>query len=161
MRAFSDITPSDLRCHPVWEFTNDVEDSDDVFLRPIEDIPIDDFGNRIVGTVATLANGDRVAVILQNVDLQSPYKTEHFITLTVFNRAGKSFPLARYHDIGIDTHGPDQLAAFMGLPVDDVFPISYDISDVAIGDHDVVRREIPIRPRRILSRSEIIDMALG
>lgn len=162
MKAFSDITPADLRRHPVWEFANDDEAStpDETWLRPCDDLPIDNFGNRIVGTMATLANGKRLPIVLQNVDLQSPYRTEHFVTLTVFNRAGKSFPLARYHDIHIDTYGPDQLAAFLGLPVNDVFPISYDISDLAIGDYDATHREIHIRPKRLLSHSEIIDLAL-
>ena len=163
MKAFSGITPEDLRRYPVWEFANDVELStgDETFLRPHEDLPIDDFANRIVGTIATLANGDRVPIILQNVDLQSPYKTEHFVTITVFNREGKTFPLARYHAIAHDTYGPDKLAEFMGLSVDDIFPIGYDISDVAAGDHDSVRREVPVAPRRLASRSEIIEMAIG
>ena len=163
MKAFSEITPEDLRRHPVWEFANDVEtsNSDETYLRPFDQLPIDDFGNRIVGTMGTLANGSRIPILLQNVDLQSPYKTEHLATLTAFNAVGKTFPLARYHDIGIDTYGPDQLAAFLGLRVDDVFPISYDISDVAIGDHDAVHREICVRPIRPLSRSEIIEMAIG
>lgn len=163
MKAFSDITPKDLRRHAVWQFANDVESStgDETFLRPYEDLPIDDFGNRIVGTIATLANGDHVWITLQNIDLQSPYKTEHFVAITMFNRAGEAFPLARYHDIAHDTYGPDKLAAFMGLSVDDIFPIAYDISDVAIGDHDSVRRKVPVAPRRLLSRSEIIQMAIG
>lgn len=162
MKTFSDITPDDLRQYPVWEFANDVEDvtSDESYLRPVRDLPITDPGNRIMGTIATLANGDQVPAILQNVNLDSPYATEHLISVTVFNRAGEAFPLARYHDIQIDEYGPEQLAAFMKLTVRDVFPISYDISDIAVGDHDCVRREIPVRPRRLLSSSEIIAMAV-
>jgi len=162
MKAFSDITPEDLLSQPVWEFANDVElsTSDETFLRPHDDLPIHDFGNRIVGTIATFANGDRVPIILQNVDLQSPYRTEHFVTITLFNPAGKAFPLARYHDIAHDTHGPDKLAEFMGLSLNDIFPIAYDISEVAVGDHDCVRREVPVAPRRLLSRSEIIELAI-
>ncbi len=163
MKSFSTITPTDLLRHPVWEFANDSEhaNDDETFLRPCHDLPIDDFGNRIVGTIATLANGDRVPIILQNVDLQSPFKTEHLVSITMFNKKGKAFPLARYHDIALDAYGPEQLAAFMRLSVDEIFPIEYDISELAIGDRDCVCRVVPLVPRRRLSRSEIIDLIIG
>ena len=108
MKAFSDIKPDDLLRHPVWQFANDVEPStgDQTFLRPHDDLPIDDFGNRIVGTIATFANGDRVLVILQNVDLQSPAKAAFSVQCTLSEsedcgtqrRAHKT--LNRNHDLG-------------------------------------------------------------
>lgn len=163
LKPFSTITPEDLRRHPVWEFANDFEhvSDDETYLRPYLDLPITDFGNRIVGTTATIANGDRVPIILQNVDLRSPYRTEHLASITMFNDQGKAFPLARYHDIALDTYGPERLAAFMGLSVNEIFPIEYDISELAIGDRDSVCRVVRLAPRRKLSRSEILEMIIG
>lgn len=163
MKSFSQITPEDLLRKPVWEFANDLESTtnEEAVLRPCHQLPIRDFGNRIVGAIGTLANGARLTLILQNVDLESPYKTEHLITLTIFNSIGEKFFLARYHDIAIETHGPDQLSRFLQLSEDDIFPIAYDISDVAIGHPDSLRGTIPIVPRRKLTRAEIMDLVIG
>jgi hypothetical protein len=38
----------------------------------------------------------------------------------------------------VDKFGPDKLAKFLGLPLEDVFPIAYDISHAAQGKHDVL-----------------------
>ena len=161
VKAFCNITPSDFQRHPVWEFANDIEDVEDVYLRPVDKLPIDSLGNRIVGTTGTLAIGNRIPIILQNIALDNAFKTEHFVTLTAFNDSGDVFPLARYHDLQIDTHGPEQLAAFLGLKVSDVFPISYDISEVATGVHGAVCMKIAASPKRPLSESEIIDLVIG
>ena len=48
-------------------------------------------------------------------------------------RHGKWFHLARYHDMDHSQNGPDSLAAFPGLEVDEVFPIAYDITAFCIG----------------------------
>lgn len=159
MKTFSAITIADLQQHAVWEFAIDCEASarEESVLRPFRDLPIRDFGNRIVGTIGTLANGDQVWIVLGNIDLRNSYKTEHFLTLTVFNRHGKQFQLARYHDVAIGAYGPSQLAEFLDLSIDDIFPIAYDISNIAIGDCDCVRRKVPVAPRQRLSRSELIQ----
>lgn len=163
MKAFDKIRPCDLALHPVWEFCNEMEDSlgDETFLRVVEDLPVDSLANRIVGTELNLANGSVVFGILQNIELYDHYQTEHFVTVTVFDKKGRSFPLARYHDVAIETYGPDALARFLRLKVADVFPLSYDISAVAIGDLASVRRKIPIRPRNPLTRSDLIRLAVG
>jgi hypothetical protein len=46
------------------------------------------------------------------------------------------------------------LAGFLGLHVEEVFPIRYDISGVAVGLDEVVRGEIPAEPAERLTGEE-------
>lgn len=91
--------------------------------------------------MVNLSNG-----VLSNIDLYDHTKTEHFVALTLYRIDGQKFHLARYHDISADTYGPVPCAAFFGLDVADIFPISYDIESVAIGIPCSIRRKIPAEP---------------
>jgi hypothetical protein len=57
-------------------------------------------------------------------------------------------------------HDPIALAAFLELPVKAVFPMYYDISDVAVGHPESVRRNIFEEPPTRLSQKELVDMAV-
>ena len=163
MKPFADLTPDDIRKHPVWEFCNDVECKfgDETVIRPMNDLPVSDLGNRVVGTTLQFANGDSVVGVLSNIDLNDHMQTEHFVALTLYRDDGKLFHLARYHDFNIDTHGPNECAAFFGLGIAEVFPIAYDIATVAIGVPASIRREINAQPNRRLDDDELMRMAVS
>lgn len=163
MKPFAKLTPQDFQKHPVWEFCNDAEAAfgDETMVQPVTDLPVDDLGNRVIGTTLRFANGDSVDGILINVDLNDPVKTEHFVALTLYGKDGTMFLLARYHDISADTHGPIACAAFFGLDVEKVFPIAYDIDSIAIGVPGSIRRKIPMNPKRRLDDDELMRMAIS
>src|SRR6185369_15325393 len=98
--------------------------------------------------------------ILGNIDLFDPVSTEHFLTVAVFRPSGESFDLARYHDVDYSRRNATALAAFLAVPVEEIFPMCYDITDVAVGHPDCVRRSIPATPSSRLSKKELIAMAL-
>jgi len=81
------------------------------------------------------------------------------VTLSI-ERNGQWFDLARYHDIDYVDHGPDALARFLELPVDDVFPITYDVRKYVKGESSTLVGTVPKEPRVKLSRDEIIAMAV-
>src|SRR5277367_861339 len=87
---------------------------------------------RLVGTTVQLANGQNLQGMLGNVNLTNPLATRHFLSLAVWIE-GHWFHLARYHDVDREDSGPEVLAATLGLPVTDVFPITYDLSGIAEG----------------------------
>lgn len=70
------------------------------------------------------------------------------------------FELARYHDADFERRSPAELAKFIGLPVSDIFPIKYDISDVAVGDPAVLKGTVRAEPEERLTQDQIIDLAL-
>jgi hypothetical protein len=149
---------ADLQAHPVWQYTNR-EGGDETFVRPVKRVPIANLSGKVVGTQVMLANGRRAWALIGNVDPTNARLTEHFITLSV-ERDGQWFTLSRYHDFDYAENGPEAFSRFLGLPVDDVFPIAYDIQEYAKGDAAALAGQIRSEPRERLSRAEIIAMAV-
>ena len=157
VKAVDSLTVADLQAFPVWQYT-DREDVDETFVRPVKRLPVASLAGKVVGTQIALANARRVWALIGNVDPANPRITEHFLTLSVEHES-HWFTLARYHDFDFAEHGPEALARFFGLTVDEVFPMTYDIRKVAQGDDAALQGQILKMPRVRLSRSEIIAMA--
>jgi hypothetical protein len=68
--------------------------------------------------------------------------------------------LARYHDFDYSERGPRALAEFLGLDLSQVFPITYDLREYAVGDPLALAGTIVANPVDQLSRSEIIALAI-
>jgi hypothetical protein len=121
------LTVDDFEAHPVWEYLND-DEIGETMTRPVEKLPVETLENRLVGTQVRLANGLDVWGLLGNFDVKHPRATQHILTLSI-ERGGKWFYLARYHDFDFASQGPEALARFLGLDVDDVFPITVDVRE--------------------------------
>ena len=158
-KRVEDILPSDLDRFPIWEFDLDEETTDGLTVFPVGIVPVHDASNRIVGTKMRLANGQAIWALLGNVDLKSSLSTRQFLTVSIFY-AGRRFHLARYFDVGYAEQGPTQLAELMGLSVDEVFPITYDIRSCCVGNLDIVVGVIEKEPKEKFSRSELISLAV-
>jgi hypothetical protein len=158
VKPVDSLTVADLQAFPVWQYTNR-EGADETHVRPVKRTPVTSLTGKVVGTQATLANGERIWALIGNVDSKNPRITEHFLTLSV-ERDGRWFTLARYHDFDVAASGPEALSQFLGLAVAEVFPIRYDIRSVAKGDEAALQGQIRKAPRERLSRAEIIAMAV-
>lgn len=145
----------DLEANAVWEFVSGGE----TVVRPVRRLPVKSLTARLVGTQVRLSNGTAIWALIGNIDPNNPRLTEHFLTLSVL-KSGKWFTLSRYHDFDYAEKGPESLASFFGLPVDEVFPISYDVSEQVSGDLAALSGTIPKEPKEKLTRSEIIAMAV-
>lgn len=154
VKQVDSLKVADLQAYPVWQYTNR-EGGDETFVRPVMRVPIANLAGKVIGTQVVLANGRRVWVLIGNVDPTNARLTEHFITLSV-ERDGRWFTLSRYHDFDYAENGPEALSRFLGLPIDDVFPIAYDIQEYAKGDAAALAGQIRKEPRERLSRAEII-----
>jgi hypothetical protein len=159
MKMFDSLTPDDFAESPVWEYVSQPLFGQRVTVRPVVTDHLGSLTNCIVGTEITLHNGSKEFAILGNVSLSDRMSTEHFLTLSVF-RGGKWFGLARYHDVDYASRGPRQLANFLRLTVEDVFPISYDLSPIVRVPSDSVRGVIPADQPNKLSESQLIQLAL-
>jgi len=158
-RLAEELTPADVREHPVWEYVMDDPEASDTVVRPVETLPVSDLGGRLVGVRVKLANGCRCWAILSNISLRNPVATKHFLCIRVEkNRCW--FELGRYHDVDSERRSPTQLGEFLGLPVSDVFPIEYDIADVAVGEMSVLRGKVPQLPTEQLTEDELVELAL-
>jgi hypothetical protein len=160
-KCVESLTIADFEAFPVWEFTNrDESKFGDLEVRPVKKIPVENFLSRLVGTRVTLANSDRVFAVLGNIDSKHPRATKHFLSLTIMH-GNKKFFLARYFDAIRYRDGPDALAKFLNLPIEQVFPIRYDVSKYCIdGDPAAVIGEIEKDPKEKLTRDERITLSL-
>ena len=158
VKSISALQISDLEKFPVWQFTND-DKADDTAVRPIELLPMAALVGKVIGTRTRLANGDTPWAILGNLDAKNAQMNEHFATLSV-ERNSHWFHLARYHDGDYLENGPDALARFLGLAVDDVFPISYDVREYVTGYPVALAGSILKEPRVRLTRDQIVAMAI-
>jgi hypothetical protein len=107
-----------------------------------------------------MACGSDLVCLLASVELDDALSTEEFLEVGVFGPDGRRFQLSRYFDHDYSENGPNGLAAFLNLSVEEVFPISYDISAVAVGIPDVVRGVILAAPRRRLTEDERMELAV-
>jgi hypothetical protein len=89
-------------------------------------------------------------------------RTRQFLALTVFGGESQGgFTLARYFDVDYERRGPAALAGFLGLRVEEVFPVAYDIGAVAVGLAEVIRGSIPSEPAEKLTEEELTALAVG
>jgi hypothetical protein len=157
-KTLESLTIPDLEEHPVWQYVND-DAAGETVIKPVMRLPVRNLIGRVVGTQIKLASGDQVWSLIGNVDVANGRLTEHFLTLTVF-RNQLRFTLARYHDIDYAEHGPSALASFLGMNIDDVFPISYDLSRVTEGEPSALIGSILKEPKEKLTRAQIIALAV-
>lgn len=162
LKPVDQLTIADFEQYPVWEYALDLEEKgyDETWVRPFTELPITSLGNRVLGTQVRLNNGEQRCAVLDNITFTRPDKTEQFIGITIID-GDRRFHLARYVDTDYKDHGPAQLAEFLGLPLDQVFPITYDIASLAVGHPDVIKGRINAEPSRKLNRDEIMKMVLS
>jgi hypothetical protein len=157
LKGVEELRPEDLASYAVWEFADST--SRDVVVRPVRTLPVKELANKIVGVQVRLANGQLLWATLGNLNLADAAPNPHFLTVSVFSRE-TWFHLARYHDADYQTHGPSGLGAFLGLPIKQIFPISYDVRQFCIGVLDALVGVIEESVEPQLSRGEIIRLAV-
>lgn len=157
-KTIGSLTISDLRSCVVWEFVSS-EESRESLVRPIKSGPVARTNSRVIGTQVRLANGASVWALLGNIDTQNPMLNQHLLTLSVFC-GNRWFTMARYHDIDAKKNGPKALARFLGLPVDEVFPISYDLRQKCKGRPGALLGKIEKTVLNKLTREQIIEVTL-
>jgi hypothetical protein len=147
---------ADFQAHPVWEFLYD-DEIGETMVQPVEKLPVEDLDNRLIGAQVRLSNGSRVWAFIGNFNVTNPRDTQHFLTLSI-EHDGKLFPLARYHDVGFEEHSPDMLARFLGVHVDDVFPITVDVRRYVRGDPAALTAIVTKEPQEKLTDAELIAL---
>jgi hypothetical protein len=158
LKPIESLTVADLAADPIWEYTNR-DGPGETFVRAIKKTPVQTLRGRVIGTQVRLANGTQVWALIGNIEVKNPRLTEHFLTLSV-EHAGKWFDLARYHDYDYSDRGPEALSRFLGLKIDDVFPLQFDVRRHAHGDPTALANSILKDPRERLSRSDIVALAV-
>ncbi len=157
-KPLKDLTIEDISKHAVWEMTEEGRSSD-VFVKPVKKLPVETMNNRLVATKIQLADGSEIWALLGNIKPLNSQSTKHFLTVSIESE-GKWFDLARYHDADHARRDGHALAKFLGKRLAAVFPIAYNISEVARGQRDSLVGTIESAPKERLSSDELIQLAL-
>jgi len=158
IKRAEDLKIADLKSSPIWQFIND-DALGETAMCPVKKLPVKNLIGCIVGTQVQLANGSNMWAIIGNVDMNNLRLTQLFLTLSIF-QGKRCFTLARYHDSDADQRGSQALADFLGLRVDEVFPIAYDISQLSLGNPAVLIGKIEKELRERLTRAQLIALAV-
>ena len=141
-----ELTVEDFERFPIWRYTDaDEVDMDETVASPVTELPVSDLMSCLVGTRVRFNNGKAVSAFLANLSLDNPLKTKHLLA-TAISWQNTWFHLSDYFCADYEKNGPRSLAELFGLQVEEVFPIRYDISSLAVGPEDVVKGEIPAEP---------------
>ncbi|HEX4141255.1 MAG TPA: hypothetical protein VHY09_12970 [Candidatus Methylacidiphilales bacterium] len=161
------LTPSDWKKYPVWTFDLDNESApgrDETWMVPAKKLPVSDLRNCGCRANARLASGREIDAVLWNIRLQSDPKEEelwkNFARLQISKGSSPFVPKLQYsvwvrdrwwvseNDGGFMSlvdfkkRNASDMANALGETLDEIFPISYDISALASGPAAVVKGKI-------------------
>ena len=157
-KAMCDLTLDDFQRYPIWEYIFEDDYPDETWMRPVTELPVNILNGRIVGTKVRLANGEFRWAIIEGVDLQSEILTRHVITLDIYDHS-EWFSLAM-HGYEYPRRGPQQLADFLGLPIESVFPIHYDLTPLVSCGECIAKGDIAKEPIERLPEDVILKMII-
>jgi hypothetical protein len=144
----------------IWEFNSDESSHDETWVYPVVPLPASTLAGRVAATNVALADGTRLPAMIGNIDVRDPRRTKLFLGVRLLLPSGQWFHLARHFDVDYDTNGPQAFAAALGMPLDRVFPIHYDLSDILMGDPASVVGQLPAVPSERITSAEAIRLAV-
>lgn len=143
-KPIDDVPNSEFISFPVWEFAIDEEETlDETAIRPVLKLPVSQGEGILFCTQVRLASGEAQWAVLGNLDPQNAKQTARYLTIS-FLKGETRFHLARPMDFHFETHGPRALCDFLGMTLEDVFPIRYDVHSVCQGNPAAVAGEITL-----------------
>ena len=119
----------DFEKHPIWI------ERDLGTYTPALDLPVDDLESGYVGCNLLLANGSMIRGVISGIYLNDPELTEVTSTLTLI----KNGEMFGYRKGLLEPYRSSMIQEFLSLSLNEIFPIRYDISEIAIGHPDAVR----------------------
>lgn len=159
MKGVSTLNLADLRSQPVWRYRNS-DERGETLVAPVKELPVGSLNGCLVASEIQLSCGRKQWSLVGNIDSTNPVLTAHFVTFSIFNDQGERFELARYHDFDFLERGPAKLAAFLGLKLNEVFPIIWDVRPYATGVDAALHGTVTEEPNLRLSRAQIIALAV-
>jgi hypothetical protein len=156
-KIMSELRINDFMKYPVWEW--DLRSDTDCTIKSIDKYPVSEMSNRIVGTYCKTNSNDEIFCVISNIDLEDPKATDLFITISVMEE-DREFYLARYFDVDYDRNGPESLSKWLNKKMEDIFPISWDISKIVSGKSIVKRGIINSIIKNKLTEEEIMKFSL-
>lgn len=155
-----ELNTRDFLDSPVWRYSDD--EFGELVVEPIGSYPVQTLENSVVGVRATFANGLKLWVLFANFDLNDVKKNRHFLSVTFFDDEEQIYTFPRYFDVGFDSAIQTELSDILQMGVEDIFPISYDLTSIASGDPSILLGSFRLVPEtERLTETELIELAVG
>ena len=120
---------ADFENHPIWM------EHDLGKYEPALDLPVSDLEDGFVACNLVLANGDMIRGVISGIYLNDPELTEVASGLILI----KNGEMFGYRKSVLEPYRSSMIQEFLSLRLNEIFPIRYDISEIAIGHPDAVR----------------------
>jgi hypothetical protein len=160
MKPVHELVVSDFNCSPVWQYEDD--ESGELTVRTVQNYPISSLENRVVGAKIAFANGLESWALIANFDLFDKKKNRHFLSLTFFDGDEQVYTLPRYFDVGYERAIQSELSGALQLEIAEIFPISFDLTSIVIGDSSILSGFIDLVPEsERLNDEDLVLMALS
>ena len=157
-KTVDQLIPKDFEKYPIWKFSVDLESNEDeTKVVPVKKYPVDSLDGKIIGCSVQLKNGHAEFAILGNIHVTNWKATDLFLTVSIY-KDPEWLHLSRYFDSDYSKNGPDKLAKHMKMKLEDIFPMSCDITKYAKGDVRSLRNNIFKEPKERLSRDQIMAL---
>jgi hypothetical protein len=153
------LTPLHFQKCPVWTFLNN-DARGETMVKPLSKLPVRDLDGCLIGTQVTLANGQKVDALIGNIKSRDAKRTQLAITVALFKGAQK-FDLDRRFDPDYSRCGPAALSRFLNLTVNEVFPISYDLTEFSEGTIEALKGKIENAPKLVLEPEQLLELLFG
>jgi hypothetical protein len=153
-----ELTETDLSAGKVWRF-GPRSQNQGFDIIPVKKRPVKDLFGKIASCNVVLNDGQRNLGLVGNVDPNNLESNEHFTTLSIMHH-GVWFHLARYFDFDYEKRAPPALARFLGKEVDQVFPITVDLTWLFGSPGAEFVLTLEQEPKRRLSLAEIAALAV-
>lgn len=159
LRNYDNLTIKDFKKYPVWEFTHTTTGGDEMDVAPIKQVPVSSAENRVFGTEVKLKSGKNCWAVIGGIAPNDPSSTREFMSCRFWHKS-RWFPLARPFDVAYDSYGPASLAQFLGMNLDAVFPITYDLRSLIIGNQDALLGVISAEAKSRLSTRQLVQRVM-
>jgi len=160
-RRIDDVPNSEMISYPVWRFTNSTgQGLDETAILPVQKYPVVDTKGCLFCTDVRLANGDSIPAMIGNFNPRSHFQNSHLLTISIF-KGEQRFHLARYFDFHFAENGPNTLATFLGLSLDAIFPIQYDLSRICIGEVDALTNSVEATHKEPLGCDDRLELVMA
>ena len=126
------VSIADFENHPVWI------ERDLGKYTPLEDLPANDLESCFVACNLLLANNDEIRGVLSGIYLNNPELTRITIGLIII----KNGQMFGYRKDLLEPYKSEMVSEFLSLSMSSIFPIRYDLSELAIGHPEVIRGTI-------------------
>jgi hypothetical protein len=151
------LTPDHLEVNWLWQFVPAGSDGD-LLLKPVKVRQTQQFTGRLAACKVRLADGSAVWGLIEGLDLATPEFLRHNRELYLWTGASGWFHLAQYFDSNAikAIQGPEVLCGVLGKPLDQIFPIQFDLSARSTVESTCLHGSFEVEPAWGLSQADVM-----